>query len=272
MNNVSEVGMILKEQITNMRFIRRMSKYEERATYQSHYLGLLWQILNPLIQVGTYYLIFGLGLRGGRDVEGVPYIVWMLLGLIPWFYMSQTYTSASRSIYRQVNLASKMKFPVSVLPMINLVSNLTNFFPMILVVIATLLFKGFMPTLFWFQFFYYFFCMLVFLFAVSIFNATITTVIRDYQIILQSTMRLLFYLSGTIWNFETANLPQWVVRILKLNPFFYITSGFRDTFLSKDWFWNKMNYTLIFWVLTIIILIIGSHIHLKFRSKFVDYL
>lgn len=267
-----EVKIVLKEQLKNFRFIFRMSKYEESATYQSHYLGLLWQILNPLIQVGIYYLIFGLGLRGGRNVDGVPYIVWMLLGLIPWIYITQSFTGASRSIYRQVNLASKMKFPVSVLPTITIVSNLTNFFPMIVVVIVTLFAHGFMPTIYWLQFFYYLFCMIFFLFSFSIFNATIATVIRDYQIVLQSSMRLLFYISGTIWNFETANLPRWIVQILKLNPFFYITSGFRDSLMSREWFWDKMNYTLIFWFFTFIILIVGSHIHLKFRSKFVDYI
>lgn len=51
---MNDVKTVLIEQIKNFGTISRISKYEERATYQSHYLGLVWQFLNPAIQVGIY--------------------------------------------------------------------------------------------------------------------------------------------------------------------------------------------------------------------------
>lgn len=267
---MSEVWIIIKEQLVNMRTIFRLSRYEEKATYQSHYLGLLWQVLNPVIQVGIYYLVFGLGVNGGREIDGVPFIAWMLIGITAWFFISNTILGASNSIYRQVNVVSKMKFPVSILPTTNMISNLTSYFPMLVFVFALLAVFNITPTLFWLQFVYYFIAMLAFLFALGVLDSTITVLVRDYHIMLQSVLRLLFYVSGPIWNIENQHLPNALVKILKLNPIYYIIEGMRDSLLSRQWFWEKGSYTLIFWGMTLIILILGSHLHLKFRSKFVD--
>ncbi|MEO1781199.1 ABC transporter permease [Enterococcus diestrammenae] len=267
---MSEVWLIIKEQVANIRTIFRLSRYEEKATYQSHYLGLLWQILNPAIQIGIYYLVFGVGVNGKNLVDGVPFFGWMLIGMTAWFFINSSMLGGSNSIYRQVNVVSKMKFPLSILPTTNMVSNLSTFWPMTAITIIVLAIFGKYPTIYWTQLIYYFFCMIVLLFAFGVLNSTITVLVRDYHIMLQSVLRLLFYVSGTIWNIENRNLPVWLVKILKLNPFYYIIDGFRDGYLSKGWFWEKGTYGLIFWGMTLIILLVGCHLHLKFRSKFVD--
>lgn len=269
---MKEVWIIIREQFSNLGIIFRMSKYEEKATYQSHYLGLIWQILNPMIQIGIYYMIFGLGVNGGREIKGVPFIVWMLIGTSVWLFINSSVMGASNSIYRNVGLVAKMKFPVSALPSISIVSNFTNFFWMIGITVIFLLGFGFYPTLYWLQIFYYFGMMLIFLFSFGILNATLTTLVRDYHIMLQSVFRVVFFISGPIWDIENRNLPVGLVKILKLNPFYYLIEGFRDSFLSREWFWEKGNYTMIFLLMAMIMVIIGSHLHLKFRTKFVDYI
>jgi len=268
---LSEVGIIIKEQVNNFRTIFRLARYEDKATYQSHYLGLVWQVLNPIIQVGIYYMVFGLGVNGGRNIGSTPFIIWMLIGIIAWFFINSSLLGGSNSIYRQVNLVSKMKFPVSILPMNNIVSNLASYISMLIFLLIFMITYKIFPTLYWLQFFYYFVAMIVFLFACGILNSTITTLIRDYHIALQSLLRLLFYVSGPIWDIDNKNLPEVMVRILKLNPIYYLIEGFRDSLLSREWFWHKGSYSLIFWGITLIILIIGSHLHLKFRNRFVDF-
>ena len=96
--------------------------------------------------------------------------------------------------------------------------------------------------------------------------------IRDYHIFLQSVLRLLFYVSGPIWDINNRNMPEWLIKLLRLNPFYYLIEGFRDAFLSRGWVWEKTTYTLIFWGVTLTLLILGSHLHMKFRARFVDYI
>jgi teichoic acid transport system permease protein len=101
---VNDVKTIILEQINSYGIIRRISKYEEKATYQSHYLGLIWQFLNPAIQIGIYYLVFGLGVNQGKEVDGVPFIVWMLIGIIAWFFINSSILGGSNSIYKQIGM------------------------------------------------------------------------------------------------------------------------------------------------------------------------
>lgn len=264
------VGQVIFEQIKNRKIIFRLAKYEEKATYQNHYLGLIWQFLNPLIQIGIYYLVFGIGVNGGRQVSGVPFICWMLIGITAWFYIYNSLLGTSNSIYKQIGMVSKMKFPTSILPMNNMVSNLYSYFPMLFFTIVILFYNNIYPTIYWLQYIYYFLSMFIFLFAFGILNATLTAIVRDFHITLQSILRLLFYFSGSIWDIDNRNLPVWLVKILKINPIYYLLNGFRDSFLSRAWFWDKMEYTIFFWSFTLIVMIVACNLHMKFRAKFME--
>ncbi|MEE8823769.1 teichoic acid translocation permease protein TagG [Lentilactobacillus sunkii] len=267
---MKEVSTLIKEQFQNIGIIFRISKYEDKAEYQSHYLGLIWEYLYPLIQIGIYWLVFGIGLKHGNSTHGIDYLVWMVIGITPWFFMNRATLDASKSIYQRVGMVSKMKFPVSVLPTIKIVSNLSAFWTMLVFSIIIGFLYGVTPSIYWIQWIYYFICMIAWLIAFGIFNSTISVLVRDYRILLQSLMRMLFYMSGVLFNFQTDAFPAPFVHILQLNPFFYVVSGFRDGMLGTAWFWQKPTLTIIFWGMILFFLLVGSHLHYKFRSRFVD--
>lgn len=108
----------------------RVSKYQDKSDYQSHYLGIVWAYLYPIIQILIYWLVFGVGLKKGTS-GSVDYLTWMVIGITPWFYMNSVTLDASKSIYQQVGMVSKMKFPVSVLPSIKILTNLSSFWAML---------------------------------------------------------------------------------------------------------------------------------------------
>ncbi|WP_226670841.1 ABC transporter permease [Metabacillus litoralis] len=263
---------ILSEQFKHINLIYRMSRFEVKGAYQNHYLGTLWQFLNPIIQIMIYWIVFGIGIRGGQPVGEIPYILWLLMGLIPWFFISPSMIQGSNSIHQKVSLVSKMNFPVSLLPTIKIVSNSINFLVLMVILIALLLLSGVPVTIHWIQIFYYFICTIIFIFAFSLFSSTISTIIRDYQTFLSSMMRMLLYLSPILWNPESRNVPEILSNILKLNPIYYLIDGFRDSFLGEGWFFEDPTYTLYFWVFTLILLFFGAKLHMRFRENFVDYL
>lgn len=270
---------ILKEQFTSLPLIIRLATYETKSAYQMNYLGILWQFLNPLIQMSAYWFVFGLGIRGGKHAvtgtgEPVAFIIWMLAGLIPWFFISPTILDGSNSVFKRINLVSKMNFPISSLPSVVIASNLFSYFVMMAVYVSVLLLNGFYPNLHWIQYFYYLFCMIAFMFAFSLLNSTISVLVRDYQFLLQAVTRLLFFLLPIFWDISEQigeKFPE-LLPVIKLNPIFYIIDGFRDSFLDGQWFFQDVKYTLYFWVFTLLMLMVGSILHLKFRDKFVDFL
>lgn len=57
-------------------------------------------------------------------IEEVPFIVWKLAGLIPWFFISRTILDASNNVFKGINMVAKMNFPISSLPSVVIASNL----------------------------------------------------------------------------------------------------------------------------------------------------
>ncbi|MGN1401787.1 MAG: ABC transporter permease [Bacillus sp. (in: firmicutes)] len=261
---------ILKEQALNLHLILRLSVYEVKSTYSMHYLGMFWQVLNPFIQICIYWFVFGFGIRGGAPVEGVPFFLWLIAGLVPWLYISPTVTQGANSIYSKVALVSKMNFPVSVLPSVKIVGNGFSFVAMLVIAWLIIISNGLFSGVYLLQLPYYLLCLCVLLFSVTLLLSTLTTIIRDIQSMVQSFMRIQLYLLPILWNVNS--LPPVLLACLKLNPFFYIIEGFRNALLGEAWFFEDPWYTSYFWLMTAIILLIGSSVHLKFRHKFVDYM
>lgn len=134
---------IVKEQVTSFPLILRLASYETKSQYQMNYLGVLWQFLNPLIQMLAYWFVFGMGIRNSKPVltgaGEVPFIVWMLAGLIPWFFISPTILDGSNSVFKRINMVAKMNFPISSLPSVVIASNLFSYFVMMGIYVIVLL-------------------------------------------------------------------------------------------------------------------------------------
>src|SRR5699024_6106267 len=122
---------IIREQINYLSLIMNMAKYENKSKYQMHYLGILWQFIMPVMQIGVYWFIFGVGIRSRQPVDGVPFFLWLIAGIIPWFFINSSIVQGANSVYAKINLVSKMKFPISVLPTVSVVSNAFNFLIML---------------------------------------------------------------------------------------------------------------------------------------------
>ena len=77
-----EIWLVLREQIKYFPVMLRLARYETRAKYKDHSLGVLWDVINPVMQIATYWLVFGIGLRQGGATDGVPYIAWLVICLL----------------------------------------------------------------------------------------------------------------------------------------------------------------------------------------------
>ncbi|EUJ42289.1 ABC transporter permease, partial [Listeria riparia] len=133
---MKETIQILKEQVQHFNKITRIARYDQRATYQSHYLGMVWEVLSPTLQVLIYYFVFGIRMNGSQMIEGnVPYIVWMLIGIIPWFFISGIIVSGANSIYANLSLVSRVKFPMSILPSITIFKAMYSYGTMLVILL-----------------------------------------------------------------------------------------------------------------------------------------
>jgi teichoic acid transport system permease protein len=132
-------------------------------------------------------------------------------------------------------------------------------------------FNGYPISIYYLQLPYYIASAVVFMVALTLITSTLAMIIRDVQMFVQAIMRMVFYVTPLIWY--SPDLPGPLLNLIKANPLTYLVEGYRASILGQSWhFIENIDYTLYFWGLTIVLLMIGSSLHLKFRNHFVDYL
>lgn len=262
---------VLKEQIKHFDLVRRLSVYEIKSQTSGNYLGSAWEIINPAIQIMIYWFVFGFGIRQRAPIGDVEYFQWLFAGILVWFFINQGMMKATRSIYTKIRMLAKMNFPMSVIPNYVVIS---QFFPHLILLgigIIILQFMGYPISIYYLQLPLYMAATIALLFSITLITSTLATIVRDVQMMLQAMMRMLLYLSPILW--PPTLLPESWQQWLKLNPFYYVVEGYRNTLLGQSWYFleNPM-YTLYFCGLVIVLFMIGSYLHVKFRSQFIDFL
>ncbi|WP_418749696.1 ABC transporter permease, partial [Faecalibacillus intestinalis] len=92
------IRYVLKENFTNLYRIYCISKYELLSDMRDSRLGVFWNFANPAIQIMTYYFVFGL-IMNRKSVGKIPFIQWMLCGMVVWFFISPCITNGANAIY-----------------------------------------------------------------------------------------------------------------------------------------------------------------------------
>lgn len=248
----------------------RVAQYDRRLENKDSYLGRLWSLLNPMIQIGTFWFVFGFGIRGGQDIDGFPYILWMLCGLIPWFFINTGIVRGASSMYAKAGVVLKLKYPVATVPPGSILVAMYDHIMMLVVLVLIFMVYGYFPSLYWLNLVYYIAYTFIFLSSLALVTSTLTMVARDFQKLIVSLIRLLFYLTPILWSIET--LPHELQIILRLNPILYIVNGFRDSLLYNVCFWNYPVEIIFFWAISMILLMAGCHMHHRFKDKFIDLL
>ena len=267
-----KIKTILIEVFSYLPFAWAYARSSKKVIYREHRFGMVWEYLNPLIQMAIWGLVFGLlRSRSGVVVGGnhVPFIPWMLLGMTTWGFMNGAIARAGGSVRKKKHLFSKLKFPLSVFPAISIANRLSSYFVLLTISIVVILLSGIFPNVHWLAFFYYLIAMLLFVYFFALFNSNIILRFPDYQNILKPIMRLFFFFSGPVWRIDNMQeIPNWFVRLMDLTPFSYIITGLRHTFFANSVFReNWLITTIAFWIVTLILAIIGTHYHFKLRSE-----
>ncbi|MBA5932674.1 phosphate ABC transporter permease [Weissella confusa] len=262
------------EQIRYFPMTVRLAAYDTHANNAHKYLGSFWEILDPLFQVLTYAVIFGGGFQSRAPQEGLPYFVWMSVGFTAWYLVNQGFSDTIRSIQTQIFMVRNVKFPVSILPSIRVVQVTPAVLSISVVAGISMAVTGhFHISVYWLQIFYYLFAALVMLFFLGLFSATINILIPDYDLAIRQVLRLLFFVSGILFEpVKGGTFQTMIYYISRVNPFYYIVNGWRETFLTQQWFWNSPSMMAIFWLEILFFAIVGSHLYLKFKDQLIDFI
>lgn len=263
-----------KEIFRKRKMILDLSKADFRKRFVGSYFGIVWMFLQPLVTVLIYWFIFGeYGMKSVPPVPNASYVVWLVPGLVPWFFYSEAMNAITGCLQEYSYLVKKVVFQVEILPIIKLTSCLMVHAFFILIMLALYLVMGQPVFITWIQILYYSLAAAVLALAIGYFTSAVNVFFKDMANIVGICLQFGIWLTPIMYDeaMFTSRAP-WVATVLKLNPFYYIVAGYRDSMLTGNWFWERPTMTLYYWGVTVVILLVGLKMFKRLRPHFSDVL
>jgi ABC-type polysaccharide/polyol phosphate export permease len=204
---------------------------ELNARYRASVLGFFWSLLNPLLLLFVYAVVFTY-IFNPRFPGGDPYPLFLFSGLLPWLFFSGTVLDASVTLIDNGPLLAKVMCPPEIFPAVTLVSHLVHHLLALPVLMAALVVAAFagwhpFPSTVW---------MLplalvpwVLLAGGAALGVSALSVrLRDLRDLVGHLLNLLFFSSPIIYSLDGLEVPDWLEGLLRINPMAVPVELYRD--------------------------------------------
>ena len=244
-------------------------KNDFKQDYLGSILGIAWAFIQPVFTILIFWFVFQVGFKS-KPIGDYPFILWLIAGMIPWFFFAESLSKATNSITSNSYLVKKIVFDISLLPIIKISSALIIHIFFILFMITMFLLYGYPIDLYYLQIFYYLFATVFLVYSISLITSSLSVFTKDVSQLVSMFIQFGFWLTPIFWNMQI--VPEKYHIVIQLNPIVYLIEGYRDIFINKIWFWEHMSMTLYFWGFTLILFLLGRVTFKKLKPFFADVL
>ena len=255
----------------NRRLVFSLAKNDFKTKYAGSYFGTVWAFVQPVVTICVYWFVFGLALRNGAD-RGVPFVLWLVAGLVPWFFIQEGLTGGTSALLEYNYLVKKVVFNIRILPVVKVFSAVFVHFFFVVIILVIYTCMGYPPSLYALQLIYYSFCTFMLILGLTYLTSSVVVFFRDLMQMINIALQVGVWATPIMWSFSDLGLTGTVTTILKLNPVFYIVQGYRDSLIDKVGFWEHPVLTLYFWVFTLVVFFLGTKLFKKLQVHFADVL
>lgn len=214
---------------------------EFKKRYASSFMGLLWAVLQPLFTVLIYTFIFSFVLHTPvpESYKSVPYVVFLMTGLIPFQIFSETVGRSCSILLENKSMITKTVFPYELLPVSILIISLISAGITLVIVFVLMLIFGQTPNLTSIAYLPLFFVPLIFMtIGISWMVSCLSVIFGDIAHIMPMVLNLIFFSTPILYSYEMIeNLNSeypWLVLMVKLNPLYAIVKGHRMAFIGHN--------------------------------------
>ncbi len=244
-----------------------LAKNDFKAKYAGSALGMVWGFVTPIITILIYWFVFQVAFQNG-PVNGVPYVLWLVSGIVPWFFISEGWGGATNVLIDYSYLVKKVVFEVELLPAVRVTSAaFVHLFFVALTFIVNFS-CGYPPEWLDLQIIYYMAAAYILTLAIGRITSTLTAFVRDTSNFVGVLVQLGFWITPLFWDINS--LPEKFHIFFQINPIYYVTEGYRDTFVYGTGFWEKPWQTLYFWAFVSVFIIAGNVLFKKLRPHLAD--
>lgn len=241
------------------------------ARYRASALGFLWSLLNPLLLLAIYAVVFTTIFQP-RFPGADPYPLFLFSGLLPWMLFSGAVLDASVTLVDNGPLLAKVMCPPEIFPAVTVVSHTVHHLlalPVLVLATVVAAVAGWHPfpwTLIllpmalapW----------IVLTGGVALMVAAVSVELRDVRDLIGHLLNLLFFASPIIYGLEGLEVPDWLATVLRVNPLASFVTAYRDlAFTGSFPGWQVWAVTV---ATAVLAWILGSWVFARHRDTIVE--
>ena len=259
----------LRNLFNNFTFIWQFALDDLKSKYSGSALGIAWAFIQPIITVILYWFVFQLGFKS-QPIANFPFILWLLAGLVPWFFFSDAIANATGSLKEYDYLVQKVLFNINILPLAKVMSTLLIQFVLLTFAICFYCLWGYVPDLYYLQLLPYLLYMVVLTAGIVYLTSTLYVFFKDIQQIISIILQVVFWLTPIVWTLDA--MPEGVQGILKYNPMYYVVSGYRNALVGKKEHLWSLAMNIYYWCAALLTLWLGLWLFNRCKKHFADIL
>lgn len=200
-----------------------------RADSERNYLGVIWWVLDPLIMMAVFYLVFGVFMR--RNIEN--FVPFLLIGLVMWRWFETSVRQIMNSIVRNRSFVERLAFHKLVFPVSTLLTQTFQFLFSLIILFVVLNLYGIHVNVYYLAFLPILLIELLLICAVGFPLAAIVPFVPDVEAFFIHVLRILFYFSGIFYvGRDLSEKIQW---LFWLNPMANVLEAQRQCLMYQQW-------------------------------------
>ncbi len=223
------LGLGLTDVWTYRELLYFLAWRDVKVRYKQTLLGVLWVVLQPLVSMVIFTVLFGILLQ--VDSGDAPYPVFALAGLLPWNYFSQALTRSSTSVVNSANLVTKIYFPRLVIPLSGVFSSLVDFAIAFGALIVLMVVYGIAPTPALLVLPALILLAMLTALGFGLWLSALNVKYRDVNYLLPFLIQIWMYVTPVVYGSNL--LPERYRFLLSLNPMTGVVEGFRWAVLGQ---------------------------------------
>jgi lipopolysaccharide transport system permease protein len=237
-----------------------------KIRYKQTAIGILWALLQPLLTMVVFSVIFGK--LGNLPSDSVPYPVFVMTALLPWQLFTKALTQGSASMVTMGGMMGKIYFPRLIAPLSSVLSGAVDFVIALAILVAMMVWYGVWPG--WEILLAPLFVLLglASALAVALWLSAINAKYRDVQQAMPFLTQIWMFITPVIY--PTSMIPQGWKWLFVLNPMVSVIDGFRWSLLGVRP--PDMSSLLISSLSVLVLLVTGLIYFARFEKNFVDSL